>query len=174
MWNSTAAIPSSSKQEVFFHCYSKKKIKKLHLDEKDQIRGGHSFYQTCLWSSDRSASQFSPTSGSCRNRCFELVELEPPNCRCDNLCKTYNSCCFDFDQLCLRTGTRRVALRTLPLYLLLSLFWFLNIFHCCFQCWWSLFQSGGSSLPPPHRYAPPTPTPPIYDDKLVLSLASFP
>ncbi|XP_029695290.1 autotaxin isoform X3 [Takifugu rubripes] len=51
----------------------------------------------------RSASQYSPTSGSCRNRCFELVELEPPNCRCDNLCKTYNSCCSDFDQLCLRT-----------------------------------------------------------------------
>uniref|UniRef100_A0A3Q1BJH4 SMB domain-containing protein n=1 Tax=Amphiprion ocellaris TaxID=80972 RepID=A0A3Q1BJH4_AMPOC len=44
-----------------------------------------------------------PTSGSCRNRCFELVELEPPNCRCDNLCKTYNGCCSDFDQLCLRT-----------------------------------------------------------------------
>uniref|UniRef100_A0A665WQJ8 SMB domain-containing protein n=1 Tax=Echeneis naucrates TaxID=173247 RepID=A0A665WQJ8_ECHNA len=38
------------------------------------------------------------------NRCFELIELEPPNCRCDNLCKTYNSCCSDFDQLCLRTG----------------------------------------------------------------------
>uniref|UniRef100_A0AAQ5Z3N8 SMB domain-containing protein n=1 Tax=Amphiprion ocellaris TaxID=80972 RepID=A0AAQ5Z3N8_AMPOC len=37
------------------------------------------------------------------NRCFELVELEPPNCRCDNLCKTYNGCCSDFDQLCLRT-----------------------------------------------------------------------
>lgn len=52
----------------------------------------------------RSASQYVPTSGSCRNRCFELVELEPPNCRCDNLCKTYNSCCSDFDQLCLRTG----------------------------------------------------------------------
>uniref|UniRef100_A0A3Q3JMS9 SMB domain-containing protein n=1 Tax=Monopterus albus TaxID=43700 RepID=A0A3Q3JMS9_MONAL len=44
-----------------------------------------------------------PTSGSCRNRCFELAELEPPNCRCDNLCKTYNSCCSDFDHLCLRT-----------------------------------------------------------------------
>ncbi|CAF95587.1 unnamed protein product, partial [Tetraodon nigroviridis] len=50
-------------------------------------------------------SQFSPTSGSCRSRCFELVELEPPSCRCDNLCKTYNSCCSDFDQLCLRTGS---------------------------------------------------------------------
>ncbi|XP_044062860.1 ectonucleotide pyrophosphatase/phosphodiesterase family member 2 isoform X3 [Siniperca chuatsi] len=50
----------------------------------------------------RSAYQYVPTSGSCRNRCFELVELEPPNCRCDNLCKTYNGCCSDFDQLCLR------------------------------------------------------------------------
>uniref|UniRef100_A0A8C4NK51 SMB domain-containing protein n=1 Tax=Dicentrarchus labrax TaxID=13489 RepID=A0A8C4NK51_DICLA len=57
----------------------------------------------CLWSSARSASQYVATSGSCRNRCFELVELEPPNCRCDNLCKTYNGCCSDFDQLCLRT-----------------------------------------------------------------------
>uniref|UniRef100_A0A3B5MGW4 SMB domain-containing protein n=1 Tax=Xiphophorus couchianus TaxID=32473 RepID=A0A3B5MGW4_9TELE len=44
-----------------------------------------------------------PTSGSCRNRCYELVEAEAPNCRCDNLCKTYNSCCSDFNQLCLRT-----------------------------------------------------------------------
>uniref|UniRef100_A0AAQ4PD20 SMB domain-containing protein n=1 Tax=Gasterosteus aculeatus aculeatus TaxID=481459 RepID=A0AAQ4PD20_GASAC len=51
----------------------------------------------------RSASQYAPTSGSCRNRCFELVELQPPNCRCDNLCKTYSGCCSDFDQLCLRT-----------------------------------------------------------------------
>uniref|UniRef100_A0AAZ3QEY7 SMB domain-containing protein n=1 Tax=Oncorhynchus tshawytscha TaxID=74940 RepID=A0AAZ3QEY7_ONCTS len=44
------------------------------------------------------------TSGSCQNRCFELDEAEPPNCRCDNLCKTYNSCCQDFDEHCLRTG----------------------------------------------------------------------
>ncbi|KAM8733897.1 autotaxin isoform 1-T1 [Acanthopagrus schlegelii] len=51
----------------------------------------------------RSASPYVPTSGSCSNRCFELVEPEPPNCRCDNLCKTYNGCCSDFDQLCLRT-----------------------------------------------------------------------
>uniref|UniRef100_A0A671Y7N4 Ectonucleotide pyrophosphatase/phosphodiesterase 2 n=1 Tax=Sparus aurata TaxID=8175 RepID=A0A671Y7N4_SPAAU len=52
----------------------------------------------------RSASHYVPTSGSCRNRCFELVEPGPPNCRCDNLCKTYNGCCSDFNQLCLRTG----------------------------------------------------------------------
>uniref|UniRef100_A0A671YBE7 Ectonucleotide pyrophosphatase/phosphodiesterase 2 n=1 Tax=Sparus aurata TaxID=8175 RepID=A0A671YBE7_SPAAU len=51
----------------------------------------------------RSASHYVPTSGSCRNRCFELVEPGPPNCRCDNLCKTYNGCCSDFNQLCLRT-----------------------------------------------------------------------
>ncbi|XP_032373838.1 autotaxin isoform X2 [Etheostoma spectabile] len=51
----------------------------------------------------RSAPQYVATSGSCRNRCFELLELEPPNCRCDNLCKTYSGCCSDFDQLCLRT-----------------------------------------------------------------------
>lgn len=44
------------------------------------------------------------TSGSCKNRCFELQEAEPPGCRCDNLCKSYNSCCFDFDELCLKTG----------------------------------------------------------------------
>ncbi|XP_053700073.1 ectonucleotide pyrophosphatase/phosphodiesterase family member 2 [Synchiropus splendidus] len=43
------------------------------------------------------------SSGSCRHRCFELVEAQPPGCRCDNLCKTYNGCCSDFDQLCLRT-----------------------------------------------------------------------
>ncbi|XP_043972661.1 ectonucleotide pyrophosphatase/phosphodiesterase family member 2-like isoform X4 [Gambusia affinis] len=50
-----------------------------------------------------SGSLYIPTSGSCRNRCYELVEAKPPNCRCDNLCKTYNSCCSDFNQLCLRT-----------------------------------------------------------------------
>uniref|UniRef100_A0A673C5M0 SMB domain-containing protein n=1 Tax=Sphaeramia orbicularis TaxID=375764 RepID=A0A673C5M0_9TELE len=51
----------------------------------------------------RSASHYVASSGSCRNRCFELAEVEPPNCRCDNLCKTYHGCCSDFDQLCLRT-----------------------------------------------------------------------
>uniref|UniRef100_A0A671Y629 Ectonucleotide pyrophosphatase/phosphodiesterase 2 n=1 Tax=Sparus aurata TaxID=8175 RepID=A0A671Y629_SPAAU len=34
---------------------------------------------------------------------ISLVEPGPPNCRCDNLCKTYNGCCSDFNQLCLRT-----------------------------------------------------------------------
>uniref|UniRef100_A0A8C2KKP3 SMB domain-containing protein n=1 Tax=Cyprinus carpio TaxID=7962 RepID=A0A8C2KKP3_CYPCA len=31
-------------------------------------------------------------------------EAEPPSCRCDNLCKTYLSCCSDFDEQCLKTG----------------------------------------------------------------------
>ncbi|KAL4630021.1 ectonucleotide pyrophosphatase/phosphodiesterase family member 2-like isoform X2 [Arapaima gigas] len=44
------------------------------------------------------------SSGSCKNRCFELDEAEPPNCHCDNLCKTYNSCCSDFDEHCLKTA----------------------------------------------------------------------
>uniref|UniRef100_A0A8C9W8M9 Ectonucleotide pyrophosphatase/phosphodiesterase 2 n=1 Tax=Scleropages formosus TaxID=113540 RepID=A0A8C9W8M9_SCLFO len=44
------------------------------------------------------------SSGSCKNRCFELEDVEPPNCRCDNLCKTYNSCCLDFDEHCLKTA----------------------------------------------------------------------
>uniref|UniRef100_A0A3P9LKQ4 Ectonucleotide pyrophosphatase/phosphodiesterase 2 n=1 Tax=Oryzias latipes TaxID=8090 RepID=A0A3P9LKQ4_ORYLA len=52
----------------------------------------------------RSSPPYAPMSGSCRSRCFELVEVEPPSCRCDNLCKTYHGCCSDFDQLCLRTG----------------------------------------------------------------------
>ncbi|XP_034029789.1 ectonucleotide pyrophosphatase/phosphodiesterase family member 2 isoform X1 [Thalassophryne amazonica] len=51
----------------------------------------------------RPASPYVASSGSCRNRCFELADVDPPNCRCDNLCKTYNGCCSDFDQLCLRT-----------------------------------------------------------------------
>uniref|UniRef100_A0A673LEJ2 Ectonucleotide pyrophosphatase/phosphodiesterase family member 2-like n=1 Tax=Sinocyclocheilus rhinocerous TaxID=307959 RepID=A0A673LEJ2_9TELE len=46
---------------------------------------------------------FNSLSGSCKNRCFELVESEPPNCRCDNLCKTHNTCCSDFDEHCLKT-----------------------------------------------------------------------
>ncbi|KAM6967948.1 autotaxin [Aplochiton taeniatus] len=51
----------------------------------------------------QSDSAWVSTSGSCRNRCFELDQPQPPHCRCDNLCKTYNSCCSDFDELCLRT-----------------------------------------------------------------------
>uniref|UniRef100_A0A672P1U2 Ectonucleotide pyrophosphatase/phosphodiesterase 2 n=1 Tax=Sinocyclocheilus grahami TaxID=75366 RepID=A0A672P1U2_SINGR len=43
-------------------------------------------------------------SGSCKGRCFELKEAEPPSCRCDNLCKTYLSCCSDFDEQCLKTA----------------------------------------------------------------------
>ncbi|XP_074841730.1 autotaxin isoform X2 [Carettochelys insculpta] len=51
-----------------------------------------------------SDSPWISTSGSCKGRCFELQEAEPPGCRCDNLCKSYNSCCYDFDELCLKTA----------------------------------------------------------------------
>ncbi|XP_053100092.1 ectonucleotide pyrophosphatase/phosphodiesterase family member 2 isoform X3 [Hemicordylus capensis] len=47
------------------------------------------------------------TAGSCKNRCFELLEeADPPGpgCHCDNLCKTYIRCCSDFDELCLKTA----------------------------------------------------------------------
>uniref|UniRef100_A0A8C9XRG0 Ectonucleotide pyrophosphatase/phosphodiesterase 2 n=1 Tax=Sander lucioperca TaxID=283035 RepID=A0A8C9XRG0_SANLU len=46
----------------------------------------------------------SHSAGSCKGRCFELEEAKPPGCRCDNLCKTYYSCCFDFDDHCLKTA----------------------------------------------------------------------
>ncbi|KAK3526352.1 hypothetical protein QTP70_024631 [Hemibagrus guttatus] len=49
-------------------------------------------------------SKWESTAGSCKGRCFELVEAEPPGCRCDNLCKTYYSCCADFDKQCLKTA----------------------------------------------------------------------
>ncbi|XP_029447808.1 LOW QUALITY PROTEIN: ectonucleotide pyrophosphatase/phosphodiesterase family member 2 [Rhinatrema bivittatum] len=51
-----------------------------------------------------SDSPWVSTSGSCKGRCFELQEVEPPGCRCDNLCKSYNSCCSDFDEHCLKTA----------------------------------------------------------------------
>uniref|UniRef100_A0AAR2LGB5 SMB domain-containing protein n=1 Tax=Pygocentrus nattereri TaxID=42514 RepID=A0AAR2LGB5_PYGNA len=61
-------------------------------------------YVTLLYPiSVQSDSPYDSTSGSCKNRCFELQEVEAPNCRCDNLCKTYNSCCSDFDEHCLKT-----------------------------------------------------------------------
>uniref|UniRef100_A0A8C5B6C5 SMB domain-containing protein n=1 Tax=Gadus morhua TaxID=8049 RepID=A0A8C5B6C5_GADMO len=44
------------------------------------------------------------SAGSCKGRCFELEETPPPGCRCDNLCKTYSSCCSDFDDHCLKTA----------------------------------------------------------------------
>ncbi|RVE67061.1 hypothetical protein OJAV_G00113580 [Oryzias javanicus] len=48
-------------------------------------------------------SEWVSTSGSCKGRCFELKVTDPPGCRCDNLCKTYYSCCSDFDEHCLKT-----------------------------------------------------------------------
>ncbi|XP_076027638.1 autotaxin-like isoform X2 [Genypterus blacodes] len=50
-----------------------------------------------------SESLWVSSAGSCKGRCFELEEAQPPGCRCDNLCKTYYSCCQDFDEHCLKT-----------------------------------------------------------------------
>ncbi|XP_053302364.1 LOW QUALITY PROTEIN: ectonucleotide pyrophosphatase/phosphodiesterase family member 2 [Pleuronectes platessa] len=49
-------------------------------------------------------SEWVSSAGSCKGRCFELEEAKPPGCRCDNLCKTYYSCCSDFDEHCLKTA----------------------------------------------------------------------
>lgn len=57
-----------------------------------------------VWPAALSDSPWTNTSGSCKGRCFELQEVGPPDCRCDNLCKSYSSCCHDFDELCLKTG----------------------------------------------------------------------
>lgn len=51
-----------------------------------------------------SDSPWVSSAGSCVGRCFELEEAEPPGCRCDNLCKTYYSCCSDFEEHCLKTA----------------------------------------------------------------------
>lgn len=56
-----------------------------------------------------SDSPWTNTSGSCKGRCFELQEVGPPECRCDNLCKSYTSCCHDFDELCLKTGMQLLS-----------------------------------------------------------------
>ncbi|XP_068094067.1 autotaxin isoform X2 [Hyperolius riggenbachi] len=48
-------------------------------------------------------SPWSSTFGTCKGRCFEAQESE--RCRCDNACKSDNSCCHDFDQHCLKTTT---------------------------------------------------------------------
>ncbi|XP_040044666.1 autotaxin [Gasterosteus aculeatus] len=49
-------------------------------------------------------SEWVSSAGSCKGRCFELEEAKPPGCRCDNLCKTYYSCCSDFEEHCLKTA----------------------------------------------------------------------
>lgn len=54
-------------------------------------------------------SEWVSSAGSCKGRCFELEEAKPPGCRCDNLCKTYYSCCSDFDEHCLKTGQSDTA-----------------------------------------------------------------
>lgn len=60
----------------------------------------------CMWALPLPVviSEWVSSAGSCKGRCFELEVASPPGCRCDNLCKTYYSCCSDFDEHCLKTG----------------------------------------------------------------------
>ncbi|XP_012681906.1 ectonucleotide pyrophosphatase/phosphodiesterase family member 2 [Clupea harengus] len=69
-------------------------------------RSGRSKASDDSRSHNPSSSPLTSLSGSCKNRCFELAEAEAPLCRCDNLCKPYNSCCSDFDEHCLKTEGR--------------------------------------------------------------------
>lgn len=48
--------------------------------------------------------EWNPLAGSCRGRCYELEEVEPPGCRCDSHCQHYFSCCSDFEEQCVKTG----------------------------------------------------------------------
>uniref|UniRef100_A0A4W4DY61 SMB domain-containing protein n=1 Tax=Electrophorus electricus TaxID=8005 RepID=A0A4W4DY61_ELEEL len=66
---------------------------------EDDVSLSDSSFNFCL-----AVSEWVSSAGSCKGRCFELVEAEPPGCRCDNLCKTYYSCCVDFDEQCLKTA----------------------------------------------------------------------
>ncbi|KAJ1193863.1 hypothetical protein NDU88_003159 [Pleurodeles waltl] len=89
----------------------KRVIPSLRSSSRSVRRGGHLGKQYLnkgrpppLYSGILSDSPWISTTGTCKGRCFELQEAEPPFCRCDNLCKSYNSCCSDFDDHCLKTG----------------------------------------------------------------------
>ncbi|XP_075900011.1 autotaxin-like [Nelusetta ayraudi] len=47
--------------------------------------------------------EWNPLAGSCKGRCYELEEVEPPGCRCDSHCQHYFSCCSDFEEQCVKT-----------------------------------------------------------------------
>lgn len=82
-------------------------------------------------------SEWVSSAGSCKGRCFELEEAKPPGCRCDNLCKTYYSCCSDFDEHCLKTGLSDVTLSQSRL-LVFTFFNILSDKHAVFSApvWW--------------------------------------
>lgn len=62
--------------------------------------------------------EWNPLAGSCKGRCYELEEVEPPGCRCDSHCQHYFSCCSDFEEQCVKTGAPLLV----PPQLLLLLF----------------------------------------------------
>uniref|UniRef100_A0A8C1VDN0 SMB domain-containing protein n=1 Tax=Cyprinus carpio TaxID=7962 RepID=A0A8C1VDN0_CYPCA len=59
-------------------------------------------------------------SASCRNRCYEPLDVDSASCRCDSQCVETHSCCFDYKDICLlptqswectalRCGERRLS-----------------------------------------------------------------
>ncbi|KAL1254850.1 hypothetical protein QQF64_012911 [Cirrhinus molitorella] len=57
---------------------------------------------------------------SCRNRCYEPMEMDSSSCRCDSQCVETHSCCYDYKDICLlpteswecttlRCGERRLS-----------------------------------------------------------------
>uniref|UniRef100_A0A673H8M3 Venom phosphodiesterase 1-like n=1 Tax=Sinocyclocheilus rhinocerous TaxID=307959 RepID=A0A673H8M3_9TELE len=59
-------------------------------------------------------------SASCRNRCYEPLDVDSASCRCDSQCVETHSCCFDYQDICLlptqswectalRCGERRLS-----------------------------------------------------------------
>ncbi len=38
---------------------------------------------------------------SCRNRCYEPLDVDSESCRCDSQCVETHSCCFDYKDICL-------------------------------------------------------------------------
>lgn len=44
------------------------------------------------------------STSSCRERCFEVTPSAADACSCDALCIAYNTCCHDFNELCIQPG----------------------------------------------------------------------
>lgn len=79
--------------------------------------------------------EWNPLAGSCRGRCYELEEVDPPGCRCDSHCQHYFSCCSDFEEQCVKTGETLLAP---PQLLLLTS----SVGPMCFITLQQLFRSG--------------------------------
>lgn len=62
---------------------------------------------------------------SCKNRCYEPFDEEILGCRCDQQCNGTNSCCYDFQDICLQPSKRPfMSENNLNIICLLYLPWF--------------------------------------------------